>query len=167
LINPRRAILNALSRRAQGGDLPIQAAALPWRCDQAGDIEVLLITSRSSGRWMIPKGHPMWGKTLAQSASIEAFEEAGVQGSADQAPLGHFIHRKRHWLTGSVAYRVIVHALRVEKMAPKWPEQSQRERNWVGCDEAAALVHSSDLAAILRAFGVTERSSSAMRPKRS
>ena len=68
--------------------MPLQTGALPWRLTQSNKPEVLLVTGRRSGRWMIPKGWPMSGKSLAAAAEREAFEEAGISGSVDSRPLG-------------------------------------------------------------------------------
>ena len=70
--------------------MPLQTGALPWRLTQSSKPEVLLVTGRRSGRWMIPKGWPMIGKSLAAAAEREAFEEAGISGSIDSRPLGSF-----------------------------------------------------------------------------
>ena len=64
-------------------------AALCWRRAAAG-IEVLLITARRSGRWIVPKGHPIRGLPVHEAAAREAWEEAGVQGRVNPAPLGRY-----------------------------------------------------------------------------
>ncbi|MEN9850080.1 MAG: hypothetical protein RL128_243, partial [Pseudomonadota bacterium] len=56
-----------------------QYGALCWRMHR-GKVEVLLITSRDTGRWVIPKGWPIDGLAPAQTAAREAWEEAGVEG---------------------------------------------------------------------------------------
>ena len=141
----------------QKRELPVQAGALPWRCNVKGRMEVLLITSRSSGRWIIPKGQPMADKTLAQAAAIEAFEEAGVEGEISHEALGEFEHEKRHWLTGPVRYRIVVHALAVHRELATWPEQTERKRIWLAPEEAASIVRSEQLAALLRRLRAKER----------
>ena len=65
-----------------------QFAALPWRRDAGGEVEVLLITSRETRRWVIPKGWPIKGMKSAKSAAREAFEEAGVLGKVAKTPIG-------------------------------------------------------------------------------
>ena len=65
-----------------------QFAALPWRRNAAGETEVMLITSRETHRWVIPKGWPIKGKSSAKSAAQEAFEEAGVRGKVGKKPVG-------------------------------------------------------------------------------
>src|SRR5205085_5647367 len=72
-----------------------QSAALPWRRTGKGDLEVLLITSRETRRWVIPKGWPIKGKSSAKSAAREAFEEAGVTGKVKKSPVGTYAYDKR------------------------------------------------------------------------
>lgn len=136
----------------EGRRLPVQTAALPWRSAGLGQREILLITSRDSRRWIIPKGQLMSGKSLAEAAAIEAFEEAGVEGKIEDQPIGSFEHLKAHWLVGPVRYRVIVHELQVERILQEWPEKRERERRWVPASEAANLVQSRQLAGVLRDF---------------
>ena len=40
----------------------LQFAALPYQIDRQGTVRILLVTSRETGRWIIPKGWPMKGK---------------------------------------------------------------------------------------------------------
>lgn len=137
--------------------LPLQAGALPWRRNEGGKMEVLLITSRTLGRWIIPKGQPMADKTLAEAAAIEAFEEAGVEGEMSPDPLGTFEHEKSHWLISPVRYRIVVHPLAVRRELAGWPEKSQRRRRWHLPEEAASIVNSDQLAGLLRRFGADDQ----------
>ncbi|HEX2018774.1 MAG TPA: NUDIX hydrolase, partial [Aurantimonas sp.] len=70
-----------------------QFAALPFRTDADG-VEVLLVTSRDTGRWVIPKGWPMKNRRPHRAAAIEAFEEAGVVGKASKVPMGTYDYDK-------------------------------------------------------------------------
>lgn len=132
--------------REQYGELPIQTGALPWRLAGNKRIEVLLVTGRRSGRWMIPKGWPMPGKSLAEAAEQEAFEEAGVRGTIDPKPIGTFRHVKTQLVTGEIEVDIVVHPLWVDRELPKWPELGQRKRKWFSAKEAAKRVHSPELA---------------------
>ena len=129
-----------------------QFAALPWRRRAAGGIEVLVITSRETRRWVLPKGWPMKDRTAAQAAAQEAYEEAGVIGEADEEPIGDYGYGKR--LRGGVVQdvRVAVFAMEVfvEQMA--WPEKDQREKLWTSPGAAADLVDEPELKALIRAF---------------
>lgn len=130
----------------------MQTAALPWRLDSRKGPEVLLVTSRRSGRWIIPKGWPMFGKSLSAAAEREAYEEAGVCGKIDAQPLGAFEQTKRN-LFGTLKVEVLVHPLAVEKELADWPERRQRRRRWFGIRDATAVVQSEDLASIISALG--------------
>jgi 8-oxo-dGTP pyrophosphatase MutT (NUDIX family) len=136
--------------RQQTGALPIQTGALPWRLDGRKGIEVLLVTGRRSGRWTIPKGWPMPGKTLAEAAAQEAFEEAGVTGTVSSCPLGIFRHIKQLLAIGDIQVDIVVHPLWVDREFPKWPELGQRKRKWFGVKEAAKRVDSPELSELIR-----------------
>ncbi|ORE90612.1 NUDIX hydrolase [Aurantimonas sp. 22II-16-19i] len=126
-----------------------QFAALPFR--KRGDaVEVLLITSRETGRWVIPKGWPIRGKAPHAAAAIEAYEEAGVVGKPSKKAIGRYDYAKRT-PNGQISCRVIVFALPVEGLTEEWPEMDERRRKWHAANEAADLVEEPDLGAILRA----------------
>jgi 8-oxo-dGTP pyrophosphatase MutT (NUDIX family) len=130
----------------------VQYAALPWRRTADGEVCVLLITSRETRRWVIPKGWPMKGRTPAEAAAQEAFEEAGVTGRTDAQPLGAYDYGKRLRQGLVQDVRVLVFALEVTAEQPAWPEQAQREKLWTSPAEAALLVEEPDLQALLRGF---------------
>lgn len=129
--------------------LPIQTGALPWRLGRKKRVEVLLVTGRRSNRWMIPKGWPMVGKSLAEAAEQEAFEEAGVKGTIDPRPLGSFVHTKQSLPMGDLDVSIVVHRMCVERELPKWPELGQRKRKWFSLKAAASRVDSAELGALI------------------
>ena len=129
-----------------------QFAALPWRRDTAGRIEILLITSRETRRWVIPKGWPIKGMTSARSAAQEAFEEAGVHGKIRKRPVGTYHYDKRLKNGRLQHVRVAVFALAVETQAEAYPELGQREKAWVTPAEAARLVDEPELMVLLATF---------------
>jgi 8-oxo-dGTP pyrophosphatase MutT (NUDIX family) len=129
--------------------LPLQTGALPWRLGAGNGIEVLLVTGRRSGRWTIPKGWPMLGKSLAEAAAQEAYEEAGVEGTIDPKPIGNFRHVKQLFAFGQLEVTIIVHPLWVDRELPKWPELGQRRRKWFSVKEAAKRVDSRELSALI------------------
>jgi 8-oxo-dGTP pyrophosphatase MutT (NUDIX family) len=139
-----------------GSDKPIrgeaQFAALPWRRRAAGGVEVLVITSRETRRWVLPKGWPMKDRTPSEAAAQEAYEEAGVLGETDPEPLGDYGYGKR--LPGGIVQevRVAVFTLEVfvEQMA--WPEQAEREKLWTSPQEAAELVDEPELKNLILGF---------------
>ena len=128
-----------------------QVAALPWRRGADG-IEILLVTSRETRRWVTPKGGRMAGKTDAQSAAMEAFEEAGVEGVISGEPIGTFRYLKVLKRRAPRWCVVALHALEVRIEHSVWPEQAERERVWLSAEQAAARVSEPDLAAIIRAY---------------
>ena len=130
-------------------ELPVQTGALPWRVGRKKRIEVLLVTGRRSHRWTIPKGWPMAGKSLAEAAAQEAFEEAGVKGAIDPRPLGSFVHTKQNLPTGDLDVSILVHPMWVEHELSKWPELGQRKRKWFSLKEAASRVDSPELGALI------------------
>jgi 8-oxo-dGTP pyrophosphatase MutT (NUDIX family) len=97
---------------------------------------------------MIPKGWPMIGKSLADAAAQEAFEEAGISGTVDPQPIGSFRHRKRSFF-GDVDLKILVHPLAVERELADWPERGQRTRQWFSMSKALAVVESDELRAII------------------
>lgn len=123
-----------------------QIAALCWRL-QDGEMQVLLISSRDTGRWVIPKGWPIDGLDPAAAAAREAWEEAGVEGPVADVELGAFGYDKQ-LKTASVACSVTVFALQVQRLADRFPEHKQRLRRWVAPDEAAKLVIEPGLQAL-------------------
>ena len=129
-----------------------QFAALPWRRDAAGGVEILLITSRETHRWVIPKGWPIKGMKSGQSAAQEAFEEAGVRGKVGKKPLGTYAYDKRLKNGRLQHVRVAVFALAVETEAEAYPELGQREKAWVTPIEAARLVDEPELMVLLATF---------------
>jgi 8-oxo-dGTP pyrophosphatase MutT (NUDIX family) len=129
-----------------------QVGALCWRRRGKG-VQVLLITSRETGRWVIPKGGIISGKEAHASAAVEAWEEAGVEGSLSTVVLGSFDYdkqfRKRQ---ESMRCEVQVFSLRVERMVAKFPERGQRRRKWFKPSKAAVQVMEPALRALLAAL---------------
>jgi len=129
----------------------IQVAALCLRDGKAGR-EVLMVTSRRTGRWVLPKGWPMKRRTLAGAAQQEAWEEAGVIGRVDETPIGYYSYQKRHRTGLMLACRVEVFRLEVAHLARDWPEKKKRKRRWMPIEAAATAVDEPELAAMLRAL---------------
>jgi len=128
-----------------------QCAALPIR-ERDGEVHVLLITTRGRGRWVIPKGWAEKGVPAHDLAAREAFEEAGILGRADSAPIGAYTYRKRLPDGRRTTCEVAVFALEVEARADDWPERGQRRKRWVAPARAAELVAERGLAELLRAL---------------
>jgi 8-oxo-dGTP pyrophosphatase MutT (NUDIX family) len=135
--------------------LPQQTGALPWRFN-GKKLQLLLVTGRLSKRWTIPKGWPMFGKTLAEAAAQEAFEEAGVEGDAEAEPVGRFNHIKTHAVAGRLEVTILVHPLEARRVLAQWPEKDARERRWLSPAKAAKLVDSEQLRQILLEFAAAK-----------
>lgn len=126
-------------------------------------MRVLLVTSRETRRWVIPKGNPMAGVLPHAAAAIEAEEEAGVSGLVCPTPLGSYRYRKRRGNGASLMLDVDVFPLAVTREYPTWKEQHQRERRWFTLPEAADAVDESDLRDLIRSFGPSEFKTAASR----
>ena len=132
-----------------------QSAALPWRRLADGGIAVLLVTSRRTRRWIVPKGHIERGMTAAASAEKEALEEAGVIGEIG-AKVGTFEYDKL-LASGAVRrLRVSVFPLAVTGELESWEERDLRERAWFAPDDAAAATAEPELQAIIRRFAAQQ-----------
>lgn len=130
-----------------------QYAALCFRYkDQSSDIEILVITSRDTGRWVIPKGWPMKRKEPFEAASIEAWQEAGVRGKVRKKPVGRYTYLKS-LDDGDVAPCVVdVFQIEVDHIAERFRERGERSCQWVSPDEAARPVREVELKALLVEF---------------
>ena len=124
-----------------------QVAALAYRKHGKG-VDVLLITSRETKRWIIPKGWPMKGKKDWNAAAREAFEEAGVEGKMGKKSIGVYHYVKRDGLR-SFDVEVTVYPLEVKSELRIWPEKAERKRRWFSAEAAAAVVTDDGLDAII------------------
>jgi len=129
----------------------IQYAALPFRIE-ARQVRILLITSRGTQRWIIPKGWPMRGLKPQEAAAIEASEEAGIVGEVEDKPIGSYRYLKALKDDAPMAVQVIVFPFRVEFQAEAWKEQGQRRLEWFRWQRAAALVAEPSLRRLIRDF---------------
>jgi predicted phosphate transport protein (TIGR00153 family) len=115
---------------------------------------VLLITSRETRRWVLPKGNLIRGLASHEAAAHEAFEEAGVSGIACPTPLGQYAYWKRR-RNGQVKRATVdLFPLAVTEQADEWPEQDERDTQWFGLTEAAAAVDEPDLSRLIGSFRV-------------
>jgi 8-oxo-dGTP pyrophosphatase MutT (NUDIX family) len=148
-------------------DGTLQFAALPWRIGDGGTRQIMLLTSRETHRWVIPKGWPMKGRKPAEVASQEAYEEAGLIGQVvGKRPLGNFHYEKR-LAKRAIICEVRVFLFRVERQLDNWPEKGERESKWVDAKEAAALVEEGGLAEIIDRFAGSYVRFVAPRPRHS
>lgn len=125
-------------------------------------IEILLVTSRETRRWVIPKGNVHFKTSPHAAAAQEAEEEGGVRGKISPKPLGRFLYQKRMAGGRAVTAKVIVFPLAVSEELGDWKEKAERERRWFSISDAAAAVDEPDLSELIRSFG---KSASKRRPK--
>ncbi|WP_422037058.1 NUDIX hydrolase [Roseibium sp.] len=125
-----------------------QTAALPLRWN-SGKPRVLMITSRETRRWVIPKGWLMKGKKPWETASIEACEEAGALGRIHAKPIGTYHYVKMLPRGESCRCEVHVYPLVVEKLKKNWRERGERTRRWFSAKKAAKLVSEPELSTLL------------------
>lgn len=126
-----------------------QIAALPVRLNKNGKLRVLMVTSRDTGRWVMPKGWPMDGKKPWRAAEIEALEEAGVVGEISKSKIGLYTYNKRLSVRREVPCQVALYPMVVEKMLKRWPERKERRRKWFSPKRAARSVREPQLRELL------------------
>jgi 8-oxo-dGTP pyrophosphatase MutT (NUDIX family) len=136
----------------------VQVAALPWRKGPNG-VEVLLITSRDTGRWVIPKGWPEAKETLFEAAAREAGEEAGIGGAIESQEIGRYYYDKQLASGDETRCEVLVFPMEIDRIADKWPERKKRTREWFAAAEAATRVRERDLGELIAGFGGNPRRS--------
>lgn len=135
------------------GAFRMQYGALCFRFKADGtEIEILVITSRETGRWVLPRGWPMKRKKPHQAAAIEASEEAGVRGITNKTPIGRYVYLKE-FEDGNVApIMVEMYQVKVTKVRNDFKEKGQRILAWVSPDEAARRVREVELKSMLVNF---------------
>jgi 8-oxo-dGTP pyrophosphatase MutT (NUDIX family) len=140
-----------LSAPAPGLAPRLQVAALCWRRSRKG-LRILLVTSRDTGRWVIPKGWPMKNRSDAEAAAREAYEEAGLRGLVSERSLGLYTYQKVLGPKRQIPVAVRVFPLEVREMLRQYPETGQRRIKWFGPERAASRVAEPELKALIRDF---------------
>ena len=126
-----------------------QIAAMPIRRAADGSLEILLVTSRTTRRWIVPKGWPIKGMKDYDAAAREAYEEAGVVGTIGKRAAGRYNYWKRlsdHFVLCTVK----LYLLEVQRQLPSWVEQGQRHCQWFKPEDAADLVDEPGLSSLIR-----------------
>lgn len=143
--NVLRDVVAPLFRRPKG----LQVAALCYR-ETANGKEVLMITSRDTGRWILPKGWPMRGKSEAEAAVQEAWEEAGVKpANVTGEAIGSYAYDKVLENGLPIPIETFVYPVEVEELAKSFPESKERRRKWMSPKQAANLVDEPQLQTLL------------------
>ena len=131
----------------------MQYGALPYRFTKSGVPEILLVTTRQTKRWIIPKGWPIKGRKPAKSAAREAYEEAGVRGSVKTKAIGIFSYEKRSEEDGiTIPCDVRVFPLLVKRQSKTWLESEQRLAQWLEPAVALPLVEEKSLRSLISSF---------------
>jgi 8-oxo-dGTP pyrophosphatase MutT (NUDIX family) len=147
-------VTGAVSKRRAlaEGKTALQCAALPWRETADGGVEVLLVTSRETRRWIIPKGWPIKGRQPWECAAREAREEAGVEGEVEHEAVGLFHYLKRLKRDVDLPCRVEVYPLKVTRQRKSWPEMHERDFRWMSPAEAVEVVAEPELKTLIDQF---------------
>lgn len=117
-----------------------------------GRLRILLVTSLTTRRWVIPKGWPMEDHSLSEAAAIEAFQEAGVVGIMSEESLGHYKYVKDRGRKNETRCRVHVFPLEVTRIFNHFDEKGRRRRKWVSVKEARRRVREPGLKRIFADF---------------
>ncbi|MGV6849469.1 MAG: NUDIX hydrolase [Marinibacterium sp.] len=139
-------------------DTADQIAALPVHWDKSGKLRVLMVTSRDTGRWVMPKGWLMDGKKPWRAAEIEALEEAGAVGFISKEAFGIYHYDKVLGPDRHVRCRVTVYPLMVDRLKRRWKERKERTRHWFSLKKAARLVDEPELTDLLLRLTDSKRS---------
>lgn len=140
-----------------------QAAALPHRVHD-GQLSILLVTSRETRRWVIPKGWVDKGERPARAARREAFEEAGLTGKVSKSAMGAYSYGKRLPDGSTLTCVVKVYPLKVESQKRKWPERGLRDGRWFTPEDAAAAVDEPELRDLITRFAASQAPAPAREP---
>lgn len=140
--------LNAKLPTSAGRRRTDQCGAICCRVERGGRLSVLLVTSRDTGRWVIPKGYLEKKEKPYRCAQREALEEAGIIGKVRKRPLGYYTYMKDN----ETPLTVSIHLLRLRNEVSQFPERAQRLKIWVSPAEAALLVEEPELQALFRSI---------------
>jgi len=133
----------------------VQYAALPYRASDRSGVEVMLVTSRTTKRWIIPKGWPVEGKSPHATAAREALEEAGVVGTVTKQAIGSYSYLKRLKSGAVMDCEVHVFPLEVTRQMSSWPEKRRRTVQWLSPADAAETIENLALSNLIRQFRST------------
>jgi 8-oxo-dGTP pyrophosphatase MutT (NUDIX family) len=137
------------------GEIARQYGVLPWRLSYDGTLQILLITSLTSRRWIVPKGWPVKGRAPFMSAALEAFEEAGVIGDISPGTLTEYSYDKMLKDGAKLPCLVTLFGFRVRGTLTHWKEGNRRKRRWFDVSEAANLIDDPELANFVLALSDT------------
>ena len=131
----------------------VQIGAIPFRRRPDGAIEIMLVTTRETQRWIVPKGWPIRGLKGHEAAAREAMEEAGLIGEIGKKPVGRYTYWKRK-TDHFILCKVRLYLLEVKQQLPTWPEQAQRSCRWFTQADAADLIDEPALGSIVAGLDI-------------
>ncbi|QPC88037.1 NUDIX domain-containing protein [Mesorhizobium sp. NBSH29] len=134
----------------------LQVAALPWK-RVSGQTKIMMITSRDTGRWVLPKGWPEGREQLYDTAAREAGEEAGLVGNIAQTHFGSYFYGKVLATGMEQRCEVLVFPMKISKTVTNWPEKEERTRKWFSPDDAARSVAEVDLGELITRFAASHQ----------
>jgi len=150
---PAKKIAKKIAKKsARKSGAHTQVAALCYRFNRKKRVEVLLITSRGTRRWIPPKGWPIEGLAPQKAAAQEAFEEAGVKGRVYRHALGRYDYLRDPEQGDSASAEAYIFPLEVKKLVVDFKEKGQRKIRWFSLKKAAMLVREPKLKKIILRF---------------
>ena len=127
-----------------------QSAAAVFR-GSGDERELLLVTSRDTGRWIVPKGWIEAGEDGEEAALRETWEEAGLIGEVlPGGPVGHYRYIKQRPRRGDAICDVDVYLLKLLEEHDQWPERDERRRKWFPVAIAIGLIDEDGLKDVIR-----------------
>jgi 8-oxo-dGTP pyrophosphatase MutT (NUDIX family) len=111
-----------------------QSGVIPYR-RKDGELQILLITSLKSKRWILPKGYIEFNLSPFESAKKEAYEEAGVTGANETVEVGSLKKKRPIGLCN-----IIIYSMEVLEVLDDYPEKDLRKRKWFSVKEAAESI---------------------------
>ena len=131
----------------------VQYGVLPYQFTETDLLEVLLVTTRRTRRWVVPKGWPIKGLKPPQSAAREAYEEAGIRGTVGAKAIGIFSYNKVLDISGGIVpCEVRVFAMIVKRQLDTWPEAHEREARWFEPAKALSAIKDKGLRELIESF---------------
>ena len=144
----------------------VQYGVLPYQFTETNSLEVLLVTTRQTRRWIIPKGWPIKGLKPSKSAAREAYEETGIRGTVGAKAIGVFSFKKSLDANGvAVPCEVRVFPMIVKRQLDTWPEANEREARWFQPAKALSALKDKGLCELIEPF--VRRMKAKKSPKRS
>ena len=131
---------------------PIQQCAVLAFRQNKNRLKIALVTSLETRRWVLPKGNIEADKSARASAAMEAYEEAGLEGTVAKHCIGTYQYEKTENKGGAIL-RVAVFPMVVSKVRHKWPEKDVRRRKWMTIDDAVSAVQEKELKKLIADFG--------------